>query len=290
MTTFLEARFGKMTGVESLQGVAGSGVSRVHFPSISVIVKSSLSGRERKFYEQHSARLHDCGVNVPIVYGSGGDSLGMNWVVLEDIPYPLAKNGWVGNTAQLQILCNLHSATWGDQRPVLEAAYCPTWDDGMTERACNWFARSSDGDEIRSRLMDAQQRCQTLFAPQCCLSGDPNPTNWRVREDGSLVLIDWERFCYGSPAIDLAITLPGLGSEDGYIEKMVAGTYAEFWNQTVNKPPLSVPELSGQIRIAKTWSVVEFIANAELSTASYPKETVTFIVGKLPDLLRSMAR
>ena len=48
------------------------------------------------------------------------------------------------------------------------------------------------------------------------ISGDPNPTNWSVREDGTVVLFDWERVGYGTPALDLAITVPGLGTPDDY--------------------------------------------------------------------------
>ena len=68
-----------------------------------------------------------------------------------------------------------------------------------------------------------EQASQHLFRPVCAISGDPNPVNWGLRDDGTLALFDWERFGRCSPALDLAITVPGLGDETAY--RAVATSY-----------------------------------------------------------------
>ena len=91
-----------------------------------------------------------------------------------------------------------------------------------------------------------------LFEPRCLISGDPNPANWGLRDDGTLVLYDWERCTLGSPDIDLAITVPGLGSWAAF--ERVAAVYSD----TV---PQSDPrQLAVDIARAKVWSVIEFLA------------------------------
>ncbi len=75
-------------------------------------------------------------------------------------------------------------------------------------------------------LHDLRLSYQLLFTPQCWISGDPNPTNWGVRSDGTLVLYDWERFGKATPALDLAITVPGLGDWASF--QAVAAAYLEY--------------------------------------------------------------
>ena len=108
-------------------------------------------------------------------------------------------------------------------------------------------------------MRELQAASQPLFAPRCPISGDPNPTNWGLRDDGSLVLFDWERFGYGTPVLDLAITIPGLG--DGATFRRVAGRYLGD-RRAVDGPLCPAGErLSREIAIAKVWSVVEFLSN-----------------------------
>lgn len=98
-------------------------------------------------------------------------------------------------------------------------------------------------------------------------------------------MLDWERFCQGNPAIDLAITMPNMGTEDLSLETQLAQTYSRFCMDMNEDLLPSEPNFAIQIRLAKIWTVVEFIATAIQDTDSYPKATIDYIVAKLPAFL-----
>jgi hypothetical protein len=98
--------------------------------------------------------------------------------------------------------------------------------------------------------------------------------------------VDWERFGHGTPAFDLAITIPGLGTVDGSTELRVAATYIEFWKETGHPFPYDHPALARLIQLAKLFTLVDFIAHASGSPEDYPMNTVRFIVQHLPERLR----
>src|SRR5690242_19318897 len=80
--------------------------------------------------------------------------------------------------------------------------------------------------ELQATLDEICDKSQSLFIPSHPLSGDPNPRNWRLRAVGLFVLFDWERFCFGAPALDLAIIVPGLGNADLF--RNVAEAYLSY--------------------------------------------------------------
>lgn len=108
--------------------------------------------------------------------------------------------------------------------------------------------------------MSWQQEAQSLFDPECPLSGDPNPANWGMRDDSSLVLFDWERYCLGTPALDLAITVPGLGDLANL--RRVAAAYL---HGEESQAPRTPERLAREIALAKVWSVVEFLARNSIN-------------------------
>jgi hypothetical protein len=289
LVAFLTTRFGEIVNATRQTGVAGHGCTRVQLARGSVIVKASTEGRERAFYETHAGDLRPSGVNVPDLYWSGADESGIHWLVLEDIPHPFPKERWMADPGQLDILFRLHHATWRGRRPTLDDPYTPMWDDEVTELAMDWFARSAEADEIRSRLMELQDAFADFPTTDCCISGDPNPTNWRIRDDGTLVLLDWERFGYGTPAFDLAITIPGIGTEDGSAESVIAANYIKLWEDVGEPLPYDRPTMVQMIRFAKLFTAIELLANASRSRASYPPKTVQFVTDHLPDLLRRLS-
>jgi aminoglycoside phosphotransferase (APT) family kinase protein len=93
--------------------------------------------------------------------------------------------------------------------------------------------------------------------------------------------MDWERFCQGHPAIDLAITMPGIGSKDGAMERTMAEMYIRLWQKNTGSVPTELDALERGNRVAKLW---EFIANAKVAPALYPHDTVAYIVRELPSL------
>ena len=292
ITDILKGKFGQMIDLEPLRGVVGSGSStcRLQYRDGSAVVKSSQSPRERIFYELYSQELRETGVHIADVYWAGMDSLQNNWIVLEDVPGVFPQEQWQNNPMQLQVLFNLHSYRFSNS-PVdnEEIWYRPTWDEGLTELALTWFTGTSQVDEVKKLLLNAQAQCQGLFVPNCWLSGDPNPTNWRLRNDGALVMIDWERFCQGNPAIDLAITMPGLGTQDLSLEKAIAKTYWHLWSDTNEEAFSSESELAFQIRLGKLWTAVEFLANAVLDGDHHSQtDSIEFIVYRIPEILRTL--
>ncbi|WP_035462005.1 phosphotransferase [Alicyclobacillus macrosporangiidus] len=285
LSAFLCSTFGRVTDVQTLSGVArDGGAMRLQLNGgKSVIVKSSPLPRERNFYERHASRIRSAGVGLPSLYWSGADDTGRHWIAIEDVPNPFPRERWVCDAEQMEILFRLHVSTWGNRRLKLdEHAFKPAWDDALTVEACAWFGGGLERNDMASRLLKLQRDAQVLFQPTCCILADPNPTNWRIRNDGKLVLIDWERFCYGHPAIDLAITMPGLGSKDGTMEGNIAELYRECWEKNVGSVPQELFDLERWIRVAKLWSAVEFLANARRNPESYSEQTMARLVRELP--------
>ncbi|OFW75574.1 MAG: hypothetical protein A2201_11755 [Alicyclobacillus sp. RIFOXYA1_FULL_53_8] len=285
---YLQSSFAPVVGVESLSGVKVDGsVTRLTLAdNSSVIVKSSSNSREGNFYTLHADTVRATGVGVTKMYWSGLDEVGTQWMVFEFVPHPFPKGRWLADPAQIRTLFYLHSATWKHRRIRLdEEAYRPEWNDDLTTRASEWFLDKDAYGHVLSGLQVIQRQAQFLFEPQCCLSGDPNPTNWRVGKAGEVVLIDWERFCHGHPAIDLAIALPGLGSGDFVMEERVAAIYRSYWQQNLGYIPPELDTLARSIRLAKLWSAVEFLANARLGQQLFPTETITYLVRELPDFI-----
>jgi aminoglycoside phosphotransferase (APT) family kinase protein len=155
----------------------------------------------------------------------------------------------------------------------------------MTEQAATWFEHSAHRLDIMAHLKESQYAGQSLFTHWCWLSGDTNPTNWRVYDEEEWVLTDWERFCTGHPAIDLGITMPGLGSMDMSLERNIAAQYVRRCSDLGDDLALSEIKLAHQIRLAKLWSAVEFLANAAQLSIEYSKTTIEHLIEFLPELL-----
>lgn len=129
----------------------------------------------------------------------------------------------------------------------------------MTDSMLSLFDPQVAGS-LREKLQDVRKATTRLFEPTCLISGDPNPANWGLRDDGTLVLYDWERCTRAAPAIDLAITVPGLGNHDSF--QKVAAVYDDSG------------QLTPGIARAKIWVVVEFLAGCaqERTVPSFPIE------------------
>jgi thiamine kinase-like enzyme len=143
------------------------------------------------------------------------------------------------------------------------AVFAPEWTGEMTENALSCFP-VMQVEKLRETLDKKQAEFQYLFEPTCPISGDPNPTNWGVRNNGQLVLFDWERFGYGTAALDLAITVPGLG--DGEQFRQVARAYLSLNDETPERD--TVEQLARDMAGAKLWTVVEYLSGYAEGTIS----------------------
>jgi aminoglycoside phosphotransferase (APT) family kinase protein len=184
------------------------------------------------------------------------------------------------------MIARLHSLTL--DLPVELAAY-PKWD---------WTAEATDGAlsffptaaavELTSPLRSLRDEAQHLTAPRCWISGDPNPSNWGIRADGSLVLYDWELVRRGTPPTDLAILVAGLGDETKFGE--MAACYMETCRTQGLTPMWPVATLTRDIALAKIWTVVMLLRACVSGTANVPEQLRDQMASMVPPWVRSLAR
>ncbi len=256
---YLKKSFGTPFGVKKLNGIKSEGgCYRIKFSNISVIVKQMIEPQEYLFYTQCTKFMNKVNNNIPNLYYYHQNAKSY-WIVLEDIPNPLPKERWNADPQVVKVLFDLHSEMWGEKLSISNY-YLPHWDDGLTTRVLGLFS-TEIGKQIKPLLCEIQQKSQQLFEPYCWINADTNPTNWGIRNDGTVVLFDWERVTCGSPAIDLSITISGLGTSDNSTELSIVHQYLSLWSQLSTDFPLSEQELFQQVKLAKFWSAAEFLGN-----------------------------
>jgi aminoglycoside phosphotransferase (APT) family kinase protein len=181
---------------------------------------------------------------------ASSDAPGRCWLLIEDIPRPLPFERWPADPDLLGTLRRLHEASRGLPAPF-RGTFRPAWPEEFSRQVLGLLS-VEQARQIEAPLGRLREEAIPLFVPECAISGDPNPGNWRMREDGSLVLLDWERFGAGTPALDLAITVPGLGSPAEYA--VCAAVYLGASGEGMER-------LARRIAVAKVWSVIEFLAH-----------------------------
>ncbi|MBZ2175781.1 aminoglycoside phosphotransferase family protein [Schnuerera sp. xch1] len=259
MQQFLIESYGNPVYVNKLSGIkADGGCYRIAFSSFSVIVKQMVKPQEYLFYVKCRQFLQKFCKNIPVLYWSCNDE-NSYWIVIEDIPYALPRERWQADEQVLEALFHFHSEAWEKRLPI-ENFYIPKWDNELTEAVLELFPDKMR-NQVQSLLFEVQEESQQLFIPYCWINADTNPTNWGIRKDGSVVLFDWERISCSSPAIDLSITMPGLGTMDDSLELLIAKKYLKMWAKASLDFPFSEQKLLRQIKLAKLWSVVEFLNN-----------------------------
>lgn len=281
---FLIESYGKPLLINKLSGIkAEGGCYRVGFSNHSIIVKQMTKPQEYLFYNKCSSFLKEFHKNIPSLYWSYKDE-NKYWIVIEDISYALPKERWRQADEQvLRALFLFHREGWGKSLPF-ENFYIPKWDYPLTESVLTLYSDKT-GNQLQSLLIKAQEDSQQLFKPYCWINADTNPTNWGVREDGSVVLFDWERISCGSPAVDLSIIMPGLGTSDNSLELSIAKKYFKMWSSAGLDFPFSERKLLQQIKLAKVWSVVEFLDNnSDTLDVDTLQELLTGLAEKLYEL------
>jgi len=283
----LRQTHGALSSVERLGGMSGGRVWRVRFKDASVIVKASASPAEARFYEHAADTLRLAGVPSPRLELALHEP-DAHWLLLEDIPTSLPiqpPTSWRPDAPSIAILARLHAVTRA-QPPNLSDARPQNWTDAMTSAALTLFPPEAAAT-LSPLLRQLQQESQPIFAPWCWISGDPNPLNWGFRADGSPVLFDWELFGPGTPAIDLAIVIPGLGNAGQYAA--VAESYVALWSQPSDRLPWTVEQLTRDIALAKVASVVRLLAAHADGAARVGEALVTWLVDQAPAWIGELA-
>lgn len=216
--------------------MSGSRVYRVTLDGSSLIVKTNVPPRETAFYLETAPQLN--GLRVPTLEFAFAD-----WLVMEDIPEPLPKERWLADGGVIHGLAALHALP----SCVPDAlAFRPIWTSDTTARALTLIPA-----RLRPILERLRGAAQPLLAPAHAISGDPNPMNWGVLPDGTCVLFDFGRAGLGTAALDLAITIPGLGHPNDF--EAVSSAYRQACGSGLT---------ARDITLAKVWSVVDILSLA----------------------------
>ncbi|MGR5209018.1 phosphotransferase [Vibrio rotiferianus] len=205
-----------------------------------VIEKRNPTRVEVAFYQQHSATFNQLGILVPkfVGFDTEQDTL---WI--EYIPHQIDQDFLLQDPRILSRLVRIHQT--------------PPPSDNVLFKTHNWTEQAT-ASALETLQLDAQTeaclrhfktKAQYLFKSQTLLSGDSNAGNWGLRDNGELVLFDWERFSTGHPAIDLSPLVAGMGTMEDY--KQVTKQYIALGGKGIES------ELTTAVLIAKAWIVIE---------------------------------
>ncbi|KAB2114765.1 phosphotransferase family protein [Vibrio alginolyticus] len=204
---------------------------------VNCVLKQGASEVEIHFYQSAAPKLN--GINTPRLL-----KIDRNHLYIEHIP----------NRISLKEL-----RTKSDLFSQLAALHCSEYTPDFEVKKHKWTAFATDQalkilnlpDVVESSIKRIQSLSDSIFECKALISGDTNDGNWGTRDNGDLVLFDWERFGQGSAAIDLAPLVSGLGSIAEYNEIVT--------QYIIHNPALSKNELLEHLIIAKCWIVIEVV-------------------------------
>ncbi|MGL5609631.1 MAG: phosphotransferase family protein [Aeromonas veronii] len=220
---------------EELAKMGGASVNIQLLDGKPCIRKSGASPVERHFYQR--AALHLSRLNTPALLKVEGETL-----FLEQIPHPVTLTQLHHNEQTFAQLANLHTANYQPDFAVKTHG----WSLVDTNEALSVLCLP---EAVNEKIRHIQQVGHELFEESCLISGDSNEGNWGTRNNGELVLFDWERFGYGSPAIDLAPLVPRMGSLAEY--ETIIERYLR------HNSLLSGDRLLRHLVMAKCWLIIE---------------------------------
>ncbi len=232
------------------------------------IRKKGASDVEINFYKFAASNLKR--INTPKLLRVTQDDL-----FIEYIPNRMGLEQLQTNSNMFQQIAHLHLSQYSLTFEVKKHE----WSDSATDIAFQALKLSKDEQYAVKHI---QSKSSELFEYPGLISGDTNDGNWGTRSNGELVLFDWERFGKGSPAIDLAPLVKGLGSITDYEE--VIEKYVPY------NPSLSIQELKRHLIIAKCWIIVE-VVNLLLSRGNPAASTyINWYRSNVPDWVVSVRK
>lgn len=224
-------------------------LSRMGVASVALLVdeagyqfieKYPVGEVEYHFYQQTARELTHAGVAIPKLLSADPD---LRRLRLEYIPREVNQDDVSGDEILATLNC-LHRYTASPQWLYHNHA----WSEYALEHSLRLLALP---DKNARQLRRFRQCSDALFDYQSLISGDSNAGNWGRRVNGDVVLFDWERFGRGSPAIDLAPLIKGMGTKQAFID--LAERYCQLSGQQ------NIKALAREIAIAKAWIVTEVI-------------------------------
>ncbi|ALB61066.1 Protein kinase-like protein [Cronobacter condimenti 1330] len=234
-----------------------------------VIEKRGASEVEIAFYRDSAGMLSERGILTPAMLAHDAPT-GTLW--LEFIPHAVSLEALRNDDALYRTLGALHAAT-----PAPGACLHPhRLAEENVALLCEVLSPDADA---QAHLREIAARSTCLFEANTLISGDSNAGNWRRRDNGELVLFDWERFGRGSPAIDLAPLVKGMGSLADF--NAILARYAPWAPQAVD---LLVPLI-----IAKTWIATDVTGLLHRRQNPQRARYIDWYRQVLPGWLREMA-
>lgn len=185
--------------------MGSASVALVTHKGRTCIRKRNVSAIERNFYKVVAPMLVARGAGVPKLIDLTEQSL-----FIEYIPNKVSLAELSSSSDTFVTLRAIHHFP----HKKIELLKKHSWTDRDTNRA---LARLSLPEKSQTMLCEIQRQAQDLFTVDTLISGDSNDGNWGRRDNGELVLYDWERFGYGHPAIDLAPLVKGMGAYSEYL-------------------------------------------------------------------------
>ncbi|WP_028672502.1 phosphotransferase family protein [Saccharospirillum impatiens] len=258
-----------------LANMGKASVSTIYFEGTKAIRKTGVSPTEMYFYKSVMHQSHASQISAPHLLATEGEST----LVIEYLPTLLDSEEW-SSAHIVRALVKLHTAPISvEDSRLFELA----WSDECTEKALSKLNR-----EARARSKQYFQHFfehrETIFQPIGPISGDSNIGNWGKRNSGEFVLFDWERFCLGSPAIDLAPLLPGM-SNPVQVKKFCKRYLAA--NETCT---IALADMVQQTLVAKVWIAVEVINILHDNKNQRTDEYMAWFNQVLPEWLKQTSR
>ena len=225
---------------KELNQMGSAQVYLVEMEGRKVIEKRNPTQVEVAFYQQHSATFNQLGILVPefVGFDTEQDTL---WI--EYIPHQIEQDFLLQDPRILSRLVQIHQTSPPSDNAIFKTH---NWTEQATTSALETLQLDA---RTEACLRHFQTKAQYLFKSQTLLSGDSNAGNWGLRDNGDLVLFDWERFSIGHPAIDLSPLVAGMGTLKDY--EQVAKRYIELGGKGIES------ELATAILLAKAWIVIE---------------------------------
>ncbi|AJZ89102.1 hypothetical protein BBAD15_g1171 [Beauveria bassiana D1-5] len=212
------------------------------FQGKPAIEKQNASEVELYFYQYHAPAFRARGLGIPNVYSLNRQE---RRLIIEFIPQYLTLETLHAASELCERLAIIHHSP-----PKPSGVFRRhSWSAEQTDLALSMLQLPTDQEAI---VLNFQTCSDELFEPQQWVSGDTNVGNWGRRAKGELVLFDWERFGYGSPAIDLAPLIKGMG-DPADINQMV-----ERYRQAA--PQWLAPVLVRHVVVAKAWLITEVLS------------------------------
>lgn len=236
-----------------------------------VVEKFPVGEVEFAFYQHAATELNQAEIATPKLLSVDDD---LRKLRMEYIPHQV-EQAYVTSDDALAMLGRLH------RYPVNSEWLYHThlWSELALEKFLILLALP---EKSAQQPRHFQQCSDVLFGYQSLVSGDSNAGNWGRRDNGDLVLFDWERFGKGSPAIDLVPLVKGMGTKQAFIDLAERYCRLYFFNNH--------NWLAREIAISKAWIVTEVVVLLDERQKAALPLYLKWYKGHLPGWLDSVVR